>query len=230
MPSSPDFTVKVETAQTVVVRVLPTKADAILGVGEGPKRYCKDKKEQPDRYELTAERGVMAFSLGSQKAEAMPELTLLITDATTVADPFMQHSYGDADPPLADRDLHLHFPQLGTSNDRTTNWARQEQVGQLFVTAPRKIWVYATMDQTSNSSTIRKGEPLLLWELDNNIAEVLTLDGVPVRIRSAGLTTTAPASIGWPAEPHEVPTPGDSDLHRMLPPKDVPEARDQPLG
>jgi hypothetical protein len=226
MPNDPDFSIEVKTMESVLVRRLPTKSDVILGIGTRAARYCLDKQRQPTELRLTAEAGVTHYSIGSERAESTPEVTLLISDKHTEFDQLALHPFGGDNPAIADRDIHAHFPQLQLRHERgTTTWAQQAMLAQLFAAAPRGIWVYASTELTLESTTIAAGEPLLIWNHANNVADVVTLDGMIGQVRSVGLSTTAPSAITWPTRPRELRKHSDGDLVALLPPGDAPVAQ-----
>lgn len=225
LPAEPDLQLVLERpVPGLIVRPLPTTSNVTirreLRDAKRPDRGCPkherrsiDSNYTPSYHhasELHFDRddeGTYGISIGTAD-DRVVTVTLLVYDPSTKLDPFAAYPYpGDAGA-LDRRWLGFYFPQLDLRQlSGTRDHSHSELTAKLWAAAPKQVFVYSKLDldkdiaSGSSEAFPKKSEPMLVLDVDQSRAEVLTADGLRFHVKLTHLLLKPDGEAVLPAAP-----------------------------
>jgi hypothetical protein len=154
------------------------------------------------------DEGLYGISFGTAENEAM-KITLLVYDSSTKLDPMYVRPFGGEQPALEQRWIGYQMPQLDTTQlGSADSYAEAAHVAKVFAIVPKQALVYAKLtfdkDLGGGEGWPVKNEPLVLLDLQNERATVLTADGMKLHVKSSHLVLSPDGPMAIPAAPRPV--------------------------
>lgn len=230
LAAEPDLSLTLERPiPGLIIRPLPTKSPITMRVQEtdtkNKRKYCAqyqrtvaqsdyDKAptwEAPSEVHFDREaEGTFGISLGTANADEAQKVTLMIFDESTQFDALtLVPPSGELT--LAERELHLHFPQL---NVRKLSFSTYDAVAlqtKIFKAAPKELFVYSKLDLDKDIARSlqsgveeqypRKNEPLLVLDTNENHSTVMAADGLHYQVKTSHLLLKPDGAVALPAAP-----------------------------
>jgi len=150
------------------------------------------------------DEGAYGISFGTAANEEM-KITLLVYDASTKLDAMYVRPFGGENPTLEQRWIGYQMPQLDADRlGYATHYDEAALAAKVFAAVPKQALVYAKLtfdkDIGGGDGFPVKNEPLVLLDLQNERATVMTADGMRFQVKSSHVVLAPDGPVETPTK------------------------------
>jgi len=225
---TPDIALTIERPiPGLTIRPLPTATPVTVRIekpGDDKRRaskYCvrpssgggyRSSSDKQPSYTAASElrfgnddEGAYGISFGTPTNEEM-KVTLLVYDASTKLDAMYVRPFGGENPTLEQRWIGYQMPQLDADHlgYAASNYDEAALAAKVFAAVPKQALVYAKLtfdkDIGGGDGFPVKNEPLVLLDLHNERATVMTADGMRFQVKSSHVVLAPDGPVETPTK------------------------------